>query len=103
MVLYQWPTDLHAATRKISCLRAIRERNFHVLSLLLISDQRDTTSSMLGRFPGSSWTMSAISGSMNSNPLHFWVLGQEVVSLKGLGHRLLYNLRGPDFRGSIRR
>lgn len=47
--------------------------------------------------------MSAISGSMNSNPLHFWVLGQEVVSLKGLGHRLLYNVGGPDFRGSIRR
>jgi hypothetical protein len=40
---------------------------------------------------------------MNSNPLHFWVLGQKDVFSKGLEHRLLYNLGGPNFQGSIRR
>ena len=40
---------------------------------------------------------------MNWNPLHFWVLSQEVVSLKVLGYRLLYNFDGPDSLGNIRR
>ncbi len=72
MVRYQWATDLHAATGQISMLRAIRERSFQVLSLFLISEKRATTSSMLGRFVGSSWTISAMSGCMNSRPSYLW-------------------------------
>ena len=39
---------------------------------------------------------------MNSKALHFWVVGQEDVSSEGWD-RHLYNLGGPNFRGSIRR
>ena len=79
MVRYQWAMDLQAATSQISVLRAIRERSFQVLSLFLISAKRATTSSILGRLVGSSWTISVISGCMNSRPLYFWLVEVRIV------------------------
>jgi len=72
MVRYQCPTVLHTLTGQNSFLRTIRERDFHVLSFFLISETWETTSSMVGRFVGSSWTMSAMSPFINSNPWYFW-------------------------------
>ena len=105
MVRYQWATDLHAATGQISMLRAIRERSFQVLSLFLISEKRATTSSMLGRFVGSSWTISAMSGCMNSRPSYLWSVEVRTLFCKK-GKRdsgPAYNLLEPSFLGNTRR
>ena len=67
-VLYAWRIALKNPKIGESFFLTIRERSFQVLSRDRISSKRVATSSIVGRFDGSSCTISATNACRNSNP-----------------------------------
>lgn len=70
-VRYQCVQNRYIRRIVYSFLPTIRERNCFVLKDDRIWAKRETTSPMVGRLAGSSLTMSATSGSINSKPYFF--------------------------------